>query len=126
MLQRCVFEVSYICCLFLYVHGYQQVYTIIFLFAGDILVFGGELSTPQSFDSRCKVLSNDFERYDSTQRQWEVVGNLLQPRAAAAAVVVKSKVYFQYGDSISNMYNYRSESTRKLHFIFINLVLRFV
>ncbi|XP_076813579.1 kelch-like protein 12 isoform X2 [Clavelina lepadiformis] len=103
---------------------------------GDILVFGGELSEHvmyqgrvpnqsysrlgtqvgvQQIDSGCKVLANDFERYDSTQKQWEVVGKLLQPRAAAAAVVVKSYVYLLGGyNRVQDMGSNRNPRGQKL------------
>ncbi|XP_076813176.1 kelch-like protein 12 isoform X2 [Clavelina lepadiformis] len=70
---------------------------------GNILVFGGELSTLHTFstghtDASFHKITDDFEIYEPDKKQWKVGGNLLSgPRTEAATVVVKERVYLLGG-----------------------------
>ncbi|XP_076815316.1 kelch-like protein 12 [Clavelina lepadiformis] len=71
---------------------------------GDVLVFGGDLSTLHTTPSRrhqhsdfCKI-AKDFEIFEFGKKQWKVGGNLpTGPRSEAAAVVVNELIYLLGG-----------------------------
>ncbi|CAK8689057.1 unnamed protein product [Clavelina lepadiformis] len=70
---------------------------------GDILIFGGELSSIFTFpsdghSSGFRSIADDFEIYEPGKKQWKIAGKLPNgPRSEAATVVVKESVYLLGG-----------------------------